>query len=220
MPSQRNQQGSSRHHSFPYTRIRIVIFFMESLVIIFREKVIWEVTQLYNHLTNRQNSIAGVCWWRFWISDSGTNVITTVHLIPGGRPTGISLKQDTFMQYRFAIQTDSAMWEVRWQWITYQWTHLIFSWNEQTGLHFYENGILMRHSESASQRTEARFQYISDKLIIGQNSKNIPTHIFDVANLFVLKRFVLPYEAKSLVYDGMIYYYFFKFSYFFPRLFY
>ena len=124
------------------------------------------------------------------------------------------------MQYRFAIQTDSAMWEVRWQWITYQWTHLIFSWNEQTGLHFYENGILMRHSESASQRTEARFQYISDKLIIGQNSKNIPTHIFDVANLFVLKRFVLPYEAKSLVYDGMIYYYFYKFSYFSPRLFY
>ncbi len=93
------------------------------------------------------------------------------------------------------------MWEVHWEWITYQWTHLVFTWSEKTGITFYENGNFKVQSKEPSQFTEAKFITSSDVLLIGNN---LAANIFHVANLFVLKRFVLPFEAKSLVYDGMI----------------
>ena len=131
-------------------------------------------------------------------------MIATTYDSIGRRPTGISLEQRSLMTYRFAVQADTTRWEIKWQWVTYQWTHLIFSWHENTGIHFYENGILKMHLKKPSHFTEARFLEPSQTFIVGFNSKHRFRHVFDVANLFVLKRSLLPYEAKSLVYNGTV----------------
>ena len=109
------------------------------------------------------------------------------------------------MHYRFSIQTDSAMWEVHWEWITYKWTHLIFTWSEKSGIQFYENGNLKKQSKKPSQYIETKFARPAETFYVGMNRHTDVPNMFDMANLFVLKRFLLPNEATSLVYNGMLY---------------
>lgn len=59
-------------------------------------------------------------------------------------------------------------------------------------------------SKEPRQFIEAKFIESSLYLMIGFNNVIDAPHTFDMANLFVLKRFVLPDEAKSLVYDGTV----------------
>ena len=133
-------------------------------------------------------------------SGSRTNIIKTTYA--NDRRTGISLEQHTLMQYRFAVQTDSAFWELSWEWITYGWTHILFTWSEQLGIHFYENGNFQMQTKEPSEFVEAKFVRYPDKLVLGRNDVNNHPHAFELANLFILKRSVLPYEAKYLVHDG------------------
>lgn len=77
------------------------------------------------------------------------------------------------------------------------------------GIQFFENGNFKMQSSEPTQFTEAKFLRSSELFAVGYNKKieTVPQAL-NMANLFVLKRYVLPEEARSFVYDGTVDLYF------------
>ena len=82
----------------------------------------------------------------------------------------------------------------------------MFTWSERSGIQFYENGNLKEQSKEPSQFIEAKFTRDSDFFYVGANREIDAPNMFDMANLFVLKRFALPNEATSLAYNGNLFF--------------
>ena len=82
----------------------------------------------------------------------------------------------------------------------------MFTWSEKSGIQFYENGNLKQQSKEPSQFIEAKFTRDSEFFYVGANREIDAPNMFDVANLFVLKRFALPNEATSLAYNGNLFF--------------
>ena len=82
----------------------------------------------------------------------------------------------------------------------------MFTWSEESGIQFYENGNLKGQSKEPSQFIEAKFTRDSEFFYVGANLEIDAPNMFDVANLFVLKRFTLPNEATSLAYNGNLFF--------------
>lgn len=67
----------------------------------------------------------------------------------------------------------------------------------------YENGNFKISSKEPSRLTEVKYLRTSEKFMIGKRENIAVSHNFQMANLFVLKRFTLPAEYKSMVYRGI-----------------
>ena len=104
------------------------------------------------------------------------------------------------------MKTNTQTWELVIDHIPYRWTHFVFAWSEKSGIQLFKNGNWRSQSlYPTANKDQFTRKEPSKRLFVGKHyetSDTVLPQVFQLMDLFVVKRKLLPSDISSFIYKG------------------